>query len=86
MGFSNFITLTSKYQIQLKFLEDVQQRLLSLFLEFEHLTRNLMNFGSYELIEIEVWKSAGKWDWAGNPNGRAIQLLTPIHYRDHFVC
>ena len=37
MGFSNSITFTSKYQNQLKFLEDVQLRFLSLFLEFERL-------------------------------------------------
>ena len=63
MGFSNLITLTSKYQIELKFLEDVQLRFLSLFLEFESLTRILANFGSNGLIAVGVWKSARKWDF-----------------------
>ena len=63
MGFSNIITLTSKYQIQLKFLEDVQLRFLSLLQLFERLTRVVVNFGSIELIAVGVWKSAGKWDF-----------------------
>ena len=46
MGFSNLITLTSKYQIQLKFLGDVQLGFMSLFPEFESLTRFVLNFGS----------------------------------------
>ena len=60
MGFLNTITLTSKYQIQLKFLEDVQLRFLSLFLEFEPLTRIVANFGSYGLVAVGVRESAGK--------------------------
>ena len=63
MGFSNFITLTSADQIQLKFLEDVQLRFLSLFLEFERLTRIVMNFGFIGLREVGVRKSAGKLDF-----------------------
>ena len=64
MGFSNTITLTSADQIQLKFLEDVQLRFLSLFLEFEPSTRFLVNFmvpvsymyeGS-EIFRVEVQK------------------------------
>ena len=63
MGFSNSITLTSKYQIQLKFLEDVQLRFLSLFLEFEPSTRVGLNFGSNGLLAVGVCKSARKWDF-----------------------
>ena len=63
MGFSNLITLTSKYQNRLKFLEDAQLRFLSLFLEFERLTRILINSGSNGLIAVGVWKSARKWDF-----------------------
>ena len=59
MGFSYTITFTSKYQIPLKFLEDVQLRFLSLSLEFEHLTRILVNCGSNGLIADGVWKSTG---------------------------
>ena len=63
MGFSNFITLTSADQIQLKFLEDVQLRFLSLFLEFEYLTRFLVKIESNRMLAVGVWKSAGKWDF-----------------------
>ena len=63
MGFSNFITLTSADQIQLKFLEDVQLRFLSLFLEFERLSRIVVNFGSNGLVSVGVWKRTGKWDF-----------------------
>ena len=54
MGFSNTITLTSKYQIQLKFLEDVQLRFLSLSTEFERLTRVVVNLGFNGLIGVGV--------------------------------
>ena len=63
MGFSNYITLTSKYQIQLKFLEDVQLRFLSLFLEFERLTRFVVDFWSNGLMTVGVWKSEVKCDF-----------------------
>ena len=67
MGFSNSITLTFKYQNHFKFLEDVQLRFLSLFLEFERLTVFcgvfVVSFGSNGLIAVGVWKSAGKWDF-----------------------
>ena len=63
MGISNFITFGPKYQIPMKFLEDVQLRFLSLFLEFESLSRVLMNFGFNGLIEVGVWKMHGKWDF-----------------------
>ena len=63
MGFSNTITFTSKYQIHFKFLKNVQLRFLNLFLEFELLTRILVNFVSNWLIRVGIWKSAGKWDF-----------------------